>query len=128
MIWQDKEETLMVSIYVDVFLIASKEEESPASVKAALSNDYNVKDLGETKRIIGWQMTQNIEKGTLKIDQSAYIRDLLEEENLDDCKAVSTPMRDGSIIDMGEHDYYEKAELRPYQRLIGKLMYLFRPV
>lgn len=33
-------------------------------------------------------------------------------------------MKAGSSIEMGEHDDYEEAELKLYQRLIGKLMYL----
>lgn len=69
-------------------------------------------------------MTRDTEKGTLKWDQSAYVRDLLEEEDLSDCKAVNIPMKAGSTIEMSEHDDYEEADLRPYQRLIGKLMYL----
>lgn len=36
---------------VDDFLIASKKEESLASIKTALLNEYNVKDLGETKLV-----------------------------------------------------------------------------
>lgn len=51
-----------------------------------------------------------------------YVRNLLED--LSDCKAVNILMKAGSSIEMGEHDDYEKAELRPYQHLIGKLMYL----
>lgn len=58
----------------------------------------------------------------MKIVQSAYIRDLLEEEDLSDCKSVNIPMKAGS--DIAEPDDYEEADLKSYQRLIGKLMYL----
>lgn len=74
MIWHEEDGGVsMISIYVNDFLIASDKLATLQSIKAALSNEYNVKDLGETKTIIGWQVTRDIEKGTLKIEQSAYI-------------------------------------------------------
>lgn len=124
MIRPEGEGILMVSIDVNDFLIASKKLGTVQSIQADLSREYNVKDLGETKIIIGWQVTRDIEKGTLKIEQSACIRDLLEEEDPTDCKSVNIPMKAGSTIDMGEPNDYEKADLKSYQRLIGKLMYL----
>lgn len=113
-----------VSIYVDDLLMASNKEEFLISIKSLLSRQYNVKDFGETKTIIGWQVTRDVERGTMKIVESAYIRDLLEEEDLSDCKSVNIPMKAGSTIDMAEPDDYEEADLKSYQRLIGKLMYL----
>lgn len=69
-------------------------------------------------------MTRNWDAGILKINQSAFIRNLLEEENLTDCNAVIIPMKAGSFIEMLKDDDYEEADLKTYQRLIGKLMYL----
>lgn len=65
-----------------------------------------------------------MEAGTLKFDQSAFIRDLLEEENLTDCNSVNISMKAGSIIEMNEVDDYDETDLKAYQRLIGKLMNL----
>ena len=60
----------------------------------------------------------------MKIDQSAFIRDLVEEEGMRDCHPVSTPMKAGNYIEMQGEDDYEEVDLKIYQRLIGKLMYL----
>lgn len=68
-------------------------------------------------------MTRNHELSTLKIDQSAFIRELVEEEGMRDCNLVSTPMKAGNFIEM-QNDDYEEVDLKVYQRLIGKLMYL----
>lgn len=43
-------------------------------------------------------------KETLKIEQSAYIRDLLEEEDLTNCKSVHIPLKAVLTIEMGEPD------------------------
>lgn len=109
---EEDEGASIISICVDDFLITSDKLATLQSIKAALSNKYNVEDLGETKMIIGWQVTRDIEKVTLKIEQSTNIRDLLEEEDLADYKSVNIPMKAGLTIDMGEPDDYEEADLR----------------
>ena len=117
-------EISIVSVYIDDFLLASNTIKNLDELKAALSNAYDVKDLGEVKTIIGWQITRDPIAQTMKIDQSAFIRDLVMEENLSDCNANVVPMKAGSAIDMSDVDAYEEEDLHTYQRLIGKLMYL----
>lgn len=60
----------------------------------------------------------------MKISQSAFIQDLVIEEGLTECNANVIPMKAGSAIEMTEPEDYEEADLRTYQQLIGKLMYL----
>ena len=94
------------------------------NLKENLSKKYDMKNLGEVKTIIGWQITRNLSTRTIRVSQLAYIRDLLEEENLTNCNAPTIPMKAGSFIEMNEPDDYDEANLGDYQRLIGKLMYL----
>ena len=121
---KDKDDITMMSPYVDNFVIAAKCQSSMEWIKTHLKGEYNVKDLREVKTITGWQVTRDLVAGTLKIDQSAFVRDLLEEEDLVDCNSVSIPMKAGSVIEMNDADDYEETDLKAYQRLIGKLMYL----
>ena len=74
--------------------------------------------------IIGWQITRDAATHTMKIDQSAFIRDLVIEEGLTECNANVIPMKAGSAIEMLDPDDYDETDLHGYQRLIGKLMYL----
>ena len=63
----------MISVYVDDFLLASKLRTLLDWIKENLKNEYNVKDLGEVKTIIGWQVTRNWDAATLKIiNQRSY--------------------------------------------------------
>ena len=41
-----------------------------------------MKDLEEAKVIIGWEITRDVQARTLKINQKAYIQDLLESEKI----------------------------------------------
>ena len=92
---KEQDDITMISVYVDDFLLASKHRSSMDWIKDKLKAEYNVKDLGEVKTIIGWQVTRH--EGTLKIDQSAIIRDLLEEKDLIGCNSVNIPMKAGSV-------------------------------
>lgn len=112
----------IISVYVDDFLLASKYRASMDWIKDKLKAEDNVKDLEEVKTIIGWQITRH--EGTLKTDQSAFIRNLLEEKDLTGCNSVNIPMKAGSVIDMSKADDYKEADIKVYQRLIEKLMYL----
>lgn len=59
-------------------------------------------------------MTQNWDVATLKIDQSAFIQDLLEKKNLTDWNAVNIPMKASSFIKIYKKDNYKKANIKIY--------------
>ena len=118
------DEISIVSVYVDDFLLASNTMATLNALKASLAREYDTKDLGEVETIIGWQIHRDPAAGTMKIDQSAFVRDLVLEEGLTDCNANVIPMKAGSAIDMSDPEDYEEVDLHTYQRLIGKLMYL----
>lgn len=56
----------------------------------------------------------------MKIDQSAFIRDLIIDEGLTYCNAKIIVIKPDSSIDMTIFNNYEAADLNIYQRLIGK--------
>lgn len=102
LIRKTEEEISIVSVYVDDFLLASNTMAIFDGLKGSLAKEYDTKDLGEVKTIIGWQISRDTAMGTMKISQSAFIRDLVYEEKLTDCNANVIPMKAGSAIDMGE--------------------------
>ncbi len=117
-------ETSIVSVYVDDFLLASNTMAIFETLKKSLSKEYDTKDLREVKTIIGWQISQDNASCTKKIDQSAFIWELVIEEKLTKCNANIIPMKAGSSIEMTEPEDYKETDLRIYQQLVGKLMYL----
>lgn len=50
----------------------------------------------------------------LKINQSAFIRNLVKEENLSYCNATKIPMKARSFLDMLEKDDYKETNLKTY--------------
>lgn len=114
----------MISIYVDDFFFASSNPRALQWLKNGISNKYNVKNLGKVCTIIGWQVTRNCAARILKIDQSSFIQDLIKSENMIDCNLINIPMKVRCFIEMSEPGNYEEVDIKPYQRLIEKLMYL----
>lgn len=92
-------------------------------LKKSFTKEHDTKDLGKVKIIIGWQINQDTASGTMKISQSAFIQDLIIEEELTECNANVILMKASSVMEMTEPKDYEEANLRTYQRFISKLIY-----
>ena len=78
-------ELIIIGVYVDNLALGSRSIKALEWLKDQLMNELNMKDLGEGKKIIGWEITRDLKAGTLKIDQKEYIRDLLESEGMTSC-------------------------------------------
>lgn len=69
-----------------------------------------MKDLREVKTIIRWQIIRDLVAGTMKIDQSAFIRNLVIEEEFTDYNANVIPIKAGSAIEMIDPEDYKETE------------------
>lgn len=115
---------ILVGVYVDDLVLGSKSQDRLDWLKDQLMKEFNTKDLGEAKTIIGWGIKRDLQAGTLKIDQKGYIRDLLEAEGMSSCHPTVLPMKAGSALSLDQAGDHLQADLTIYQQLIGKLMYL----
>lgn len=70
------------------------------TLKKLFAKEYEIKDLGEVKTIIGWLVIRDTAVRTMKIDQSAFIIDLIIEEELIECNTNVIPIKAGSAIEM----------------------------
>ena len=60
--------------------------------------EFNMKNLGEVKTIVGLEITRDFSVGTFKIDQKGYIQDLLESEGMTSCHPTVFPVKANSSI------------------------------
>ena len=110
-------------MYVNNFLLALKTCQLVNWIKKTLNSKYNVKNLAEIKIIIRWKVINNIKAKTLKIDQSAFIWNIIKEEGLSGYNATNI-MKAGRFLDILEENDGEKIVLKIYHQLLSKLMYL----
>lgn len=85
-----------------------------SSLKKSLLREYDIKNIGDAKTIISWQVIRDLDTKILRICQLAYIRDLLEEKNLTNCNAPTILIKAGLAIEMNKPDDCNEANLTTY--------------
>lgn len=124
-VFVNSDRTLVVALYVDDLLLFARTEKEMQPLKQALSSAFDMKDLGEAKYVLGISITRNRREKTLVIDQEHYIKDLLQEHNLEDSRIVTTPA-EGYVSLIANQPGDLAADVQAYQRLLGKLNWLVR--
>ena len=119
----NKERTLVVALYVDNLLLFSPTPEKIRPLKQALSEAFEMKDLGEARLVLGISVTRNRDAKTIIIDQEHYIKDMLKEHGLDAGRTVATLTNSYANLRVREPDE-PATNIKAYQSLIGKLNWL----
>lgn len=86
-----------------------------------------MKDLGEARDLLGMSTVRDRKAGKIQLNQSAYIRKMLQKFGMNDCKPVTTPS-DPSIRlnkEMEPRTSEEICEMKkvPYREAVGSLLY-----
>ena len=110
-------ETSIIGVYVDDFVIATESSERIEQVKAALSQKFDVKDLGS----LHVQVIQD-EKGTW-IGQPTFTESILQKYGMSDAKPVKTPVSVNSKL-LNASEESELVDQSLYQSAVGSLLYL----
>lgn len=114
---------LYVLMYVDDLLIVGSDEREIRKVKLNLKNNFKMKDLGEASNYLGINISQDRKEGTLKLNQTQFLKSVLVKYGMENCRSVATPM-DPSVKISKDDQQSEDRELETKcRKLIGSLMY-----
>nr|GEU38202.1 retrovirus-related Pol polyprotein from transposon TNT 1-94 [Tanacetum cinerariifolium] len=83
---------LYLLLYVDDMLIAAPNKDHIKELKDQLINEFDMKDLGAAKRILGMKIQRDRKMGKLTLSQTDYILKVLKKFNMSSCKPVPTPL------------------------------------
>lgn len=114
---------IIVAVYVDDFLIFYAREENLLKLKELLHRNFNMKEIGEAASCLGITIRQG--ENFIEIDQSHYVRQVLERFGMINCKAAVTPS--DVNVKLSANMWNEEISLVgkvPYQEIIGSLLYL----
>ena len=78
-------EMFIIAVYVDDILLAGKCDERMIGVKSALSERFDVKDMGELHYFLGVNINQN-QNGDVWIGQPVYTQTILEKFGMNNAK------------------------------------------
>lgn len=115
-------------LYVDDMLIVSPCLKSIKHVQTCLCANFEMKDLGDAKKILGMNIVRDRQKCTLILNQISYVEKVLSKFGMSACKPASVPLaahfslsKDQSPTIDSEINEMKKI---PYANAIGSVMYL----
>lgn len=119
---------IFVAVYVDDFLIFSNNKGWTNQLKANLTKNFSMKDLGEASNCIGMRINRDKKQGTITLDQKKYTEQIIDKFNMNDCYPVKNPVDSNQKLtkDMTANTSDETKEMQniPYQEAVGSLLYL----
>jgi hypothetical protein len=114
-------------LYVDDTLIASHDKSLIVELKAQLSHEFDMKDLGPVKKILVMEIQRDRRAGTLFLSQKSYIEKVPEKYNLSNCKIVATPFASHFKLSSMQYPITENEKEHMshvlYSNVVGNLMY-----
>jgi hypothetical protein len=122
----DGDKLLIVVVYVDDLIIATNSLEQLRHFKDSISSAFNMKDLGPLEHFLGVRITRDREHRRLTLDQTVYIKSIIEKFNMAEAKAVVTPSADGPLSAAMAPASPDDASFMagvPYRNVVGSLLY-----
>ena len=114
-------ETSMIGVYVDDFVIAAETTEKVKEIITALSQNFDVKDLGELHYFLGVLVIHNHKKGTVWIGQPTFTETILQKHGMGEAKSVKTPVSVNSKL-LKSSEESETFNQNLYQSAVGSLL------
>lgn len=112
---------IYIMIYVDDILLMSNDMYQIKIIKEYLSQEFEMKDLGEVEYFLGIKIERDIQNSITKISQQEYIENIIKKFKMEESKTMSTPIEKG--LQLNKADFSDLTE-KPYKELLGSLMYL----
>ena len=112
-------------LYVDDMLIACEDMEEIHKLKNQLGGEFEMKDLGSAKRILGMDIVRGSD--VIFLSQQRYILKVLDRFRMRDAKVVSTPLAMHFKLSASQSPQIEEEKLHmlkvPYASAVGSIMY-----
>ncbi|PRQ34200.1 putative RNA-directed DNA polymerase [Rosa chinensis] len=118
---------IFLVLYVDDILLASTDKGLLQQTKHFLSENFDMKDLGDASYVLGIEITRDRSKHLLGLSQQAYISKVLKRFEMHTCSPGAAPMSKGDKLNKNQcpKNELEKEDMKtkPYSRLVGSLIY-----
>ncbi|CAA7052965.1 unnamed protein product [Microthlaspi erraticum] len=114
-------------LYVDDMLVVAKDIKEITRLKHILSREFEMKDLGAARRILGIDIFRDRKRGILQLSQQDYLERVLKDYGMLESRSVQTPI--GTHFKLSSTKAEDMAETEvemkdiPYSNAVGSLMY-----
>ncbi|KAL0458871.1 UNVERIFIED_CONTAM: Retrovirus-related Pol polyprotein from transposon TNT 1-94 [Sesamum latifolium] len=115
-------------LYVDNMLIASFSITLIVELQNNLSKNFEMKNLGDAKKILGMTIERNRKTSTIFLNQKSYVKNVVENFSMTTAKPTPVPLAAHFQLckNQSPNSETEKERMKifPYSNAIGSVMYL----
>jgi transposase InsO family protein len=120
-------EDVYLLLYVDDMLLISKSTKKISVLKHVLSKEFDMKDLGDARKILGINILRDRENGRLLLTQQDYLDKVVEKFSMRGSKPVRQPLASHFKLSSSQSpktasDQEYMSEV-PYPSVVGSVMY-----
>ena len=113
------DDILVIILYVDDLILAGSSRKLIDQFKRAISERFNMKDLGALRWVLGMEVRRDLAARTLELSQTAYVDQVLERYGMAKCQEVGTPA-EGTLTRLPKGEGSANHE---YMSVVGSLLY-----
>ncbi|CAI7886226.1 unnamed protein product, partial [Closterium sp. NIES-53] len=121
---QEKEQFLMLLVYVDDILLFSKSSAMIERVEEILEMLFKCSKLGDVKYYLGMHVERDLDKGVLRFHQRKYCEGLAEKYGLQDGGKPATPLPSGFTVEpCADEEVVGESDRKLFHSMVGALNY-----
>ena len=115
----------IIAVYVDDLIIACSHDSELKKIKGKISAEFDTVDKGQLSDYLGIRVRRDGNRGSMHLDQEAYINDILGKFDMDiHCRTNYTPLNSGFNLFEEDDINLQKVDPQEYQSIVGSLMYI----
>ncbi|CAI7913160.1 unnamed protein product [Closterium sp. NIES-53] len=122
---QEKEQFLMLLVYVDDILLFSKSYAMIEHVEEMLEMQFKCSKMGDVKYYLGMHVERDLDKGVLRLHQRKYCEGLAEKNGLQDGGKPATPLPSGFTVEpCADEEVVGESDRKLFHSMVGALNYV----
>ena len=119
------DKTMFIAVYVDDLLLFGADIDPRIDdVMQNLRDRFRMTDLGDVSHYLGMEVDVDLNKKTISLRQSTYLKKILGRYGMSNCKPAKIPISPGVANSLTPYeDQAEKSTVAWYQSAVGALMW-----
>ncbi|CAI7805151.1 unnamed protein product [Closterium sp. NIES-54] len=121
---QEKEQFLMLLVYVDDILLFSQSSAMIECVEEMLEMQFKCSKMGDVKYYLGMHVERDLDKGVLRLHQRKYYEGLAKKYGLHDGGKPATPLPSGFTVEpCADEEVVGESDRKLFHSMVGALNY-----
>lgn len=119
---------IIIIVHVDYILVVGEDAQALRALAHSIGTYVDIRVDDAVKNFLGIKIEQNALKRTVPINDEVMIHTALERFGMNHCKPENVPIKEGTLLKIRTEEDVRKPSSRPYQDLVGVLLYLSNTV